>query len=769
MAPAAPNDYNIGKKGLRTGYHKDLVGSAASAASRGNSLIVCRGNSSDNSIDIMDMAASENSSAHKRKFSTLVDVETYDRFAVLPMQVLSLRKMSNLERKDLETRLKSELDQIRILRRRVASFDSKVDNNRSGILERPVIGTMQKQTELSSLMGSKGGASVYNNNNDNNNNGGSAAGRFGSGKKAIPASTSSMLLKQCEGLVNKLLQHRNGWVFAEPVDPVKWNIPDYFDVVKHPMDLGTVKKKLLRGDYQNMLEFAEDMRLTFSNAMTYNPKGNYAHDMAEALSKFFESRWKPIVKKLASFEDSCMPSVSAQYVGSETSSQVVPDIMEKVSMRTNNTMNEELVKHAMNDADKHKLKADLEAALEELPENIIVFLKEQCDNGSQTQEDEIEVDIDDLSDEKMFVLRKLLDDYLVSKQMKQGKAESCEIELHNHSSHSNSSVQPFKGNDAVDEDVDIGGNDPPNSSCPPVLIEKDAVIRNSKLCSSSSSSSSDSSSSDSSSDSDSGDDVASATAQNTNENTNTGPDAVQKSIVENPTVDVASQMEEQDSAAVVKNGSDDGESAPPGRQVSPQKQYRAALLRSRFADTIIKAQEKALEKGEKQDPEKLRLEREGLEKRRREEKARLQAEAIAAEEAQRKAEEAAVAELKRKREAEREAARKALQEMEKMVNIDDNCGFMEDFEMLRGGGGSNALLVENLSMMAAQEISNPLEKLGLYMKTDEEDDDCEPLIQNSNNRTDAADAEIEEEEEVNNEDNHISDTNPPNTEEGEID
>lgn len=39
-----------------------------------------------------------------------------------------------------------------------------------------------------------------------------------------------------------------------------------------------------------------------------------------------------------------------------------------------------------------------------------------------------------------------------------------------------------------------------------------------------------------------------------------------------------------------------GESAPTERQVSPGKLYRAALLRSRFADTILKAREKALEK-----------------------------------------------------------------------------------------------------------------------------------------------------------------------------
>lgn len=39
-----------------------------------------------------------------------------------------------------------------------------------------------------------------------------------------------------------------------------------------------------------------------------------------------------------------------------------------------------------------------------------------------------------------------------------------------------------------------------------------------------------------------------------------------------------------------------GESAPPDRQVSPEKLYRAALLRSRFADIIIKAQENTTEK-----------------------------------------------------------------------------------------------------------------------------------------------------------------------------
>lgn len=49
--------------------------------------------------------------------------------------------------------------------------------------------------------------------------------------------------------------------------------------------------------------------------------------------------------------------------------------------------------------------------------------------------------------------------------------------------------QPFScisGNDPADEDVDIGGNDPPISSYPPVEIEKDTALRNTKRSSSSS-------------------------------------------------------------------------------------------------------------------------------------------------------------------------------------------------------------------------------------------------------------------------------------------
>jgi hypothetical protein len=46
--------------------------------------------------------------------------------------------------------------------------------------------------------------------------------------------------------VVKQLKSEYGWIFEEPVDPLKLGLPDYFDVIKYPMDLGTVRRLVSR-------------------------------------------------------------------------------------------------------------------------------------------------------------------------------------------------------------------------------------------------------------------------------------------------------------------------------------------------------------------------------------------------------------------------------------------------------------------------------------------------------------------------------------------
>jgi hypothetical protein len=86
----------------------------------------------------------------------------------------------------------------------------------------------------------------------------------------------------------KIIQRKDSEVFREPVQYEALNIPDYPQIVKHPMDLRTVKEKLDQGRYLNYQEAAHDMRLIWFNAMLYNAPGSKIYQYAKALSEYYE-------------------------------------------------------------------------------------------------------------------------------------------------------------------------------------------------------------------------------------------------------------------------------------------------------------------------------------------------------------------------------------------------------------------------------------------------------------------------------------------------
>ncbi|KAF4363896.1 hypothetical protein G4B88_004196 [Cannabis sativa] len=80
-------------------------------------------------------------------------------------------------------------------------------------------------------------------------------------------------------------------VYSEPADPEE--LPDYHEVIEHPMDFGTVKKKLTGGAYTYLEEFEKDIYLICTNAMQYNaPDTVYfrqARSIHELAKKNFEN------------------------------------------------------------------------------------------------------------------------------------------------------------------------------------------------------------------------------------------------------------------------------------------------------------------------------------------------------------------------------------------------------------------------------------------------------------------------------------------------
>lgn len=78
--------------------------------------------------------------------------------------------------------------------------------------------------------------------------------------------------------------------FLQPVDPVALQIPHYTNVIKNPMDLGTVESKLQKNVYTDVEQFYADMRQIWDNCYTFNGLENPISAWAKTLSAIFEKQ-----------------------------------------------------------------------------------------------------------------------------------------------------------------------------------------------------------------------------------------------------------------------------------------------------------------------------------------------------------------------------------------------------------------------------------------------------------------------------------------------
>ena len=115
-------------------------------------------------------------------------------------------------------------------------------------------------------------------------------------------------LKFCQEVLAELKKAKYqslSWPFAQPVDPVALNIPHYHNVIKKPMDLSTIDKKLAAGQYENAKEFEVDVRLMFNNCYKFNPEGNAVHRLGKDFEEIFSEKW---AEKKQYLEDHTAPS-----------------------------------------------------------------------------------------------------------------------------------------------------------------------------------------------------------------------------------------------------------------------------------------------------------------------------------------------------------------------------------------------------------------------------------------------------------------------------
>ncbi|KAI1431636.1 putative Bromodomain testis-specific protein [Xylaria sp. CBS 124048] len=112
----------------------------------------------------------------------------------------------------------------------------------------------------------------------------------------------------CADLLNRMLSGPGFWTrlvgpFKEAVRPVEDGVPDYLEKIHNPMDLGTIKKKMDRAEYQTAEEFEQDVKQIFENCYIYWGREHEMSAAAERFQKSFEEKFGEMFKWLAKNTD----------------------------------------------------------------------------------------------------------------------------------------------------------------------------------------------------------------------------------------------------------------------------------------------------------------------------------------------------------------------------------------------------------------------------------------------------------------------------------
>ncbi|GJQ08518.1 hypothetical protein GpartN1_g309.t1 [Galdieria partita] len=97
-----------------------------------------------------------------------------------------------------------------------------------------------------------------------------------------------------------LTKDKISFFFREPVSAA--DAPNYYEIITHPMDLSTMRKKLDKGVYKSPQDFLQDLLLICENAFHYNAKNSKVYELAKELKKRIKKLMEPILEDWSPIE-----------------------------------------------------------------------------------------------------------------------------------------------------------------------------------------------------------------------------------------------------------------------------------------------------------------------------------------------------------------------------------------------------------------------------------------------------------------------------------
>lgn len=98
--------------------------------------------------------------------------------------------------------------------------------------------------------------------------------------------------QHCLYIVDKMKKNKSSWPFLKPVNSEDVN--DYYEVIKDPIDIETISKRIEAGYYKNAQMFEDDVMRMFTNCKQYNDKDTIYWMLANSLQDYIT----PYLKKM---------------------------------------------------------------------------------------------------------------------------------------------------------------------------------------------------------------------------------------------------------------------------------------------------------------------------------------------------------------------------------------------------------------------------------------------------------------------------------------
>jgi len=124
-----------------------------------------------------------------------------------------------------------------------------------------------------------------------------------------------LMPEECHTLLRRLLLLEPTEPFREPVDPSL--LPQYYDVVDNPMDLGKICSKMANGGFSEPSQVVTDVITVCRNALAFNPPDHEIYKMAQMMVAVFHHHWFQLLEEL----DQSLPARSSEAVSKAWSDQ----------------------------------------------------------------------------------------------------------------------------------------------------------------------------------------------------------------------------------------------------------------------------------------------------------------------------------------------------------------------------------------------------------------------------------------------------------------